>query len=218
MKELYVKKGDNEYEKVEFKDLLSLQFDYDGDGVLLITEENYLRLKMAVDLNDRYSVGNADNEKTAQYYIKNDYLKGGHLVNDIGVIKEVCKRIDKENSTHLSVVGNRKITALIIDPSAASFIETVRRHGKYRIIKADNDVLKGINRVCQALKDNEIYISPDCTDAIREFSIYRWDNDIKRDAPKKENDHAMDDIRYFVQSVIGKDKSDYSFSFAVERK
>lgn len=109
MKELYVKKGDNEYEKVEFKDLLSLQFDYDGDGVLLITEENYLRLKMAVDLNDRYSVGNADNEKTAQYCIKNDYLKGGHLVNDIDVIKEVCKRIDKENSTHLSVVGNRKI-------------------------------------------------------------------------------------------------------------
>lgn len=109
MKELYVKKGDNEYEKVEFKDLLSLQFDYDGDGVLLITEENYLRLKMAVDLNDRYSVGNADNEKSAQYCIKNDYLKGGHLVNDIGVIKEVCKRIDKENSTHLSVVGNRKI-------------------------------------------------------------------------------------------------------------
>ena len=45
MKELYVKKGDNEYEKVEFKDLLSLQFDYDGDGVLLITEENYLRLQ-----------------------------------------------------------------------------------------------------------------------------------------------------------------------------
>lgn len=63
MKELYVKKGDNEYEKVEFRDLLSLQFDFDGDGVLLITEENYLRLKMAVDLNDRYSVGNADNEK-----------------------------------------------------------------------------------------------------------------------------------------------------------
>lgn len=108
MKELYVKKGDNEYEKVEFKDLLSLQFDYDGGGVLLITEENYLRLKMAVDLNDRYSVGNADNEKSAQYYIKNNYLKGGHLVNDIGVIKEVCKRIDKENSTHLSVVDNKK--------------------------------------------------------------------------------------------------------------
>ena len=109
MKEYYIKKGDNEYVKVEFKDLLSLQFDFDGDGVLLITQENYMLLKMAVDLNDRYSVENADNEKSAQYYIKNSYLKDGHLVNDIGVIKEVCKRINKENSTHLSVVGNRKI-------------------------------------------------------------------------------------------------------------
>lgn len=108
MKELYVKKDDNEYEKVEFKDLLSLQFDYDGDGVLLITKENYLRLKMAIDLNDRYSVGNADNEESAQYYIKNNYLKDGRLEKDIDVIKKVCKLIDKENSTHLSVVDNRK--------------------------------------------------------------------------------------------------------------
>ncbi|MGN0531729.1 MAG: PBSX family phage terminase large subunit [Eubacterium sp.] len=116
------------------------------------------------------------------------------------------------------LAGDRVITALIIDPSAASFIETVRRHGEYRVIKADNDVLKGINRVCQALKDEEFYISPCCTDAIREFSVYRWDNDIKRDAPKKENDHAMDDIRYFVQTVIDGDRDDYSFSIAVERK
>ena len=57
-----------------------------------------------------------------------------------------------------------------------------------------------------------------CTDTIREFSVYRWDNDIKRDAPKKENDHAMDDIRYFVQTVIDGDRDDCSFSIAVERK
>jgi PBSX family phage terminase large subunit len=126
---------------------------------------------------------------------------------------------DEEYYSHLKeLVGNREITALIIDPSAASFIEVVRRHGEFTVIKADNDVLKGINRVCQALKDNEIYIQPCCTDAIREFSIYRWDNDNKRDAPKKENDHAMDDIRYFVQSVLGRERDDYSFSIAVERK
>ena len=117
-----------------------------------------------------------------------------------------------------ALAGDRAVTALIIDPSAASFIETVRRHGEYRIIKADNDVLKGINRVCQALKDEEFYIAPCCTDTIREFSVYRWDNDIKRDAPKKENDHAMDDIRYFVQTVIDGDRDDCSFSIAVERK
>ena len=110
---------------------------------------------------------------------------------------------DEEYYGHLKeLVGDKSITALIVDPSAASFIETVRRHGEFTVIKAENDVLNGINRVCMALKQNEIFISPVCTDTIREFSIYRWDNDIKRDAPKKENDHAMDDIRYFVNTVL----------------
>ena len=79
-------------------------------------------------------------------------------------------------------------------------------------------MLTGINRVCQALKNREIFISPDCTDTLREFAIYRWDNDIKRDAPKKENDHAMDDIRYFVNTVLGVNQEDFSFTVAVERK
>ena len=57
-----------------------------------------------------------------------------------------------------------------------------------------------------------------CTDAIHEFSIYRWDNGIKRDAPKKENDHAMDDIRYFVTTVLYGNTGSDLFSVAVERK
>ena len=69
-----------------------------------------------------------------------------------------------------------------------------------------------------ALKQNEIFFSPVCTDTIREFSVYRWDDDIKRDAPKKENDHAMDDIRYFVNTVLAKRTDDCMFSVAVERK
>ena len=113
---------------------------------------------------------------------------------------------------------NREITALIIDPSAASFIQTVLRHGKFRVVKANNDVLTGINRVCQALKDEEIFIYPACTDAIREFSIYRWDDNIKKDAVKKENDHAMDDIRYFVATVLGRENQNSAFaSVAIER-
>ncbi|MCC8073252.1 MAG: PBSX family phage terminase large subunit [Clostridiales bacterium] len=117
------------------------------------------------------------------------------------------------------LVQNRKIEALIIDPSAASFIQTVKRHGKYRVIKANNDVLFGISRVCQALKNNEIYISPNCRDCIREFSVYRWDNGIKKDAPVKENDHAMDDLRYFVSTALHNQSDGEGFaSLAVERK
>lgn len=145
------------------------------------------------------------------WYRINEYY---HASRDKGV-----QLTDEEYYAHLKeLVGDRSITALIIDPSAASFIEVVRRHNEFKIIKADNDVLKGINRVCQALKDNEIFFYPVCVDAIREFSIYRWDNGIRRDAPKKENDHAMDDVRYFVMSVLAKARDDFSFSIAVERK
>ena len=145
------------------------------------------------------------------WYRINEYY---HSSRDTGV-----QLTDEEYYGHLKeLIGDRKITALIIDPSAASFIETVRRHGELTVIKASNDVLGGINRVCMALKQNEIFFSPVCTDTIREFSIYRWDDDIKRDAPKKENDHAMDDIRYFVNTVLAKRTDDCMFSVAVERK
>lgn len=116
------------------------------------------------------------------------------------------------------LAGDRKIEALVIDPSAASFIETVKRKGKYRVIKADNDVLKGINLVCSALKNEEIFFYPCCIDIIREFSVYRWDNGIKKDAPRKENDHAMDDLRYFTATVLYAEESGAGYTFAVERK
>lgn len=143
--------------------------------------------------------------RTDEYY---------HSSRDKGV-----QLTDEEYYAQLErLAGDRTITAVIIDPSAASFIETVRRHGKYKVIKADNDVLKGINEVCRALKEQEIFISPKCADTLREFTMYRWDNDIRRDAPKKENDHAMDDIRYFVSTVVHRQEGDFSFSIAVERK
>ena len=117
----------------------------------------------------------------------------------------------------LKLAAGKKINAIIIDPSAASFIETVKRHGEFKVIKADNDVLKGINYVCNALKEEKIFFFPCCESTVREFSVYRWDDGVKRDAPKKENDHAMDDIRYFVATVLYKQDTNSLVSVAVER-
>ena len=116
------------------------------------------------------------------------------------------------------LAGDKKIEAIVVDPSAASFIELIKRRGEFKVIKAKNDVLKGINYVCTALKNGEIFFYPECCDTIREFSVYRWDNGIKRDAPKKENDHAMDDVRYFVSTVLYGGDGEDAFSVAVERK
>lgn len=114
------------------------------------------------------------------------------------------------------LIGGKKVNYVIVDPSAASFIECIKRHGKYRVLRADNDVIKGIRKTSDALKSGRIKICRPCRDALREFTLYRWDDSAKYDAPKKENDHAMDDIRYFVMSIT--DDTDMGFfAVSVER-
>jgi len=115
------------------------------------------------------------------------------------------------------LVGHRKLTAVIVDPSAASFIETLRRKG-YRVIKADNDVLSGIRLTSDCLKDGRIVICEGCNDCLREMDEYVWDlGSGAKDRVKKENDHAMDDMRYFVATVLKSPSVGFA-ACTVERK
>lgn len=97
--------------------------------------------------------------------------------------------------------GDLRIKSVIVDPSAASFIEVLRRH-KYPVQKAKNDVLPGILTTARLLQDGVIKIGRDCKDCIREFELYRWDEKSTEDRPIKENDHAMDDTRYFAYTIL----------------
>lgn len=94
-----------------------------------------------------------------------------------------------------------EIKRAIIDPSAASFITALKRRG-FRVQQADNAVLDGIRRTAVYLKNGNIKIHRCCTDAIREFGLYRWDDKKTEDAVVKDNDHAMDDIRYFCSTIM----------------
>ncbi len=128
------------------------------------------------------------------------------------------QRTDYEHRLAIEeLIGDRKIEAIIVDPSAASFIQCLRRENRYKVIPAKNDVVDGIRQVSDALKKKEIYISPVCRDLLREFSLYRWDDKSSRDAPVKENDHAMDDMRYFVSTVMNR-RSDDFIALSVDRK
>ena len=116
-----------------------------------------------------------------------------------------------------ALAGDRPIERVVVDPSAASFLECIRRHGRFPAEKAHNDVLSGIRRTSDALKSGRVRICKPCRDILREFTLYRWDEGARYDAVKKENDHAMDDMRYFVATVLGED-SDDGFALAVPRK
>lgn len=128
------------------------------------------------------------------------------------------QRTDEEHYKGLEELCNGyEIEAVVCDPSARSFIECIRRHGKFAVISAKNDVLYGIRRVSDLLSEGRLFFSSKCTDTLREFSLYRWDANSISDTPIKENDHAMDDIRYFAVEFMN-DQSDGFFAMSVDRK
>lgn len=128
------------------------------------------------------------------------------------------QKTDSEHFESLcDLAKGRKIKAVIVDPSAASFIECIRRDGRFKVIAAKNDVIDGIRRVSDCLKEKRILFSPECKDSIREFGLYRWEENSAKDSVRKENDHAMDDIRYFVSSVVCAESNDDGF-FAIAAK
>lgn len=113
------------------------------------------------------------------------------------------QKTDEEYYTELErLAGKLDIEQVIIDPSAASMIEVIRRHGRFAVRKAVNDVLPGIMTTARFLQSGKLKIHRSCKDAIREFGLYRWDEKAEEDKPIKEADHAMDDIRYMCQTVL----------------
>ena len=119
--------------------------------------------------------------------------------------KTKTPRTDEEHYAALKQLAGDvadKVRAVIVDPSAASFIECIRRHGLFRVWQADNSVLNGIRDTSSLLQMQYLHICDNCTDIIREFSLYRWDESVTEDRPIKENDHAMDDMRYFVRTAM----------------
>ena len=106
----------------------------------------------------------------------------------------------------VELAGTLPVEQVIVDPSAASFIATIRQHGIFSVRKAKNEVLSGIRWVATLLQAGMLVISPQCRDAIREFGFYRWDESSQQDRVVKEHDHAMDDIRYFCATVLRRDR------------
>lgn len=100
---------------------------------------------------------------------------------------------------------SQAITAIIVDPSAASFIQTIKKHGRFRTKEANNDVLDGIRNTAAELNAGRLLFCDCCHDIFDEFGAYVWDSkasDKGEDKPVKSSDHAMDDMRYFVNTVL----------------
>ena len=141
------------------------------------------------------------------WYIADEYYYSGR---DEGVPKT-----DEEYAAALDRFIRGRVTAgqkirTIVDPSAASFIALLRKRGQYRVIPADNAVADGLRETATALASGTLKILQSCKNVIQEAQGYVWDDSAGEDRPVKENDHAMDAMRYFVKTLnITRPRSTY---------
>lgn len=132
--------------------------------------------------------------------------------------KEGRQKTDGEYAADLRrLAGGREIELVVVDPSAASFLELLRREG-WRTAQAENDVLSGIRLTAGLLRERKLVICGGCRDALREFQLYCWEPGGGRDRVRKEHDHAMDDIRYFAATVAARGAGGGWSAGYVERK
>jgi PBSX family phage terminase large subunit len=93
---------------------------------------------------------------------------------------------------------------VVVDPSAASFIEQLLADRVHGITPADNSVLDGIRTVSSLLATDRLRVHESCAPLIREMASYSWDDKATEkgeDKPLKVADHAVDALRYGIHTT-----------------
>lgn len=95
-----------------------------------------------------------------------------------------------------------------VDPSAASLKAQLKKDG-IRPDDCDNSVLDGIRLVSTFLQTRRLFIvRGKAPNLLREIESYVWDPKAQargEDAPLKENDHALDALRYAIYTYFKRD-------------
>ena len=151
---------------------------------------------------------------SVDYGVSNPFAAGlydyDHIQGRAVKIKELyyrggsTNRVDNEAYYKMlrEFIGDYSIEYLIIDPSASSMIETIQKYGEYMVVPADNDVLNGIQDVTKFMNTGSLLFYKDCVETFKEFGEYSWDEKKQKDTVIKENDHAMDEVRYFCRTAL----------------
>ncbi len=120
----------------------------------------------------------------SNYFVTQEFYKSGKSTEEI-----------------VEVAGSFSGNKYYPDPAEPDRIDVMRRAG-LNIREVSKDVEAGISSVQALLKNNRLFIHSSCTNLIGEFETYRYQekkpDKNEPEAPIKENDHAMDAIRYVL--------------------
>jgi PBSX family phage terminase large subunit len=126
-----------------------------------------------------------------EYYY--DSVKAGRAKTDFELVQDLK-----------SFIGCKNVTAIYVDPSAAS-LKIALQQADLPVIEAKNDVIPGIKIVGQFIAGKNIMIHKSCTVLKEQIQSYAWDPkaaDRGEDKPIKKNDHCIDSLRYACFSAF----------------
>lgn len=95
---------------------------------------------------------------------------------------------------------------IVVDPSAASFIQELRSRG-WVVKAADNEVVDGIRDTSTLMAQKKIKINRNCKGLTKELQSYVWDDKASErgeEKPVKQLDHGPDALRYYVRTILPK--------------
>lgn len=140
-------------------------------------------------------------EGTAHAYILREYYNVGKDKNGNRITKTDALFL----KDYIEFTNGIEIKRIIIDPSATSLINLFKQNN-LRVKEANNAVIDGINVVANWLDEERVHIVKGmCPNLIKEFYSYIWDQKAQEhgeDKPIKINDHALDALRYLLNTLF----------------
>lgn len=132
------------------------------------------------------------------YVIREHYEAERDVAYHASKIKEIAEQLKWHTD------GRGRISALIDSAAnqhtlaySKSVSELFCESGIMVNTNVNKDLFTGISRVKQALIGKKLFIFKNCANLIREIKGYWWGDN---DAPKKRDDHALDELRYYIMT------------------
>ncbi len=101
------------------------------------------------------------------------------------------------------------------DPAEPDRIEEMRR-AKLNVREVSKDVEAGINAVRELLRNNRLFIHASCLNLLYEIETYSYPDkkpgQNENEAPIKENDHALDALRYVLYMQVGNNQQSHAIT------
>lgn len=135
------------------------------------------------------------------YVIAEHYASNETIETHADKIKEICQKLgwEKRNGFYDALIDPAANQHTL--SSVRSVSELFYDYGILVNTNVNKDVFSGISRVKSYLRnakgETKLFIFSNCTNMIREIKGYFWGNN---DSPVKKDDHAMDELRYYIMS------------------